>query len=71
MDRQYFTRPEAAEYLRISIPQLDNLAREGEIVRAKFGVGPRARVLYRLQDLDAYVEAHLETSKGDSYESAA
>lgn len=56
-----YTRVEAAKYLRLSVPQLDNLARRGEIVRVKMGEGPRARVLYRQQDLDGFVEAHLVT----------
>lgn len=54
------TRIEAADYLRLSVPQLDNLARRGEVQRVKIGVGPRARVLYREQDLDAFIEANID-----------
>ncbi len=60
MSQELFTRHEAAEFLRLSVPQLDNVARRGEIQRVKFGQGPRARVLYRRQDLMAYVDANLE-----------
>ena len=54
------TRVEAAEFLRLSVSQLDYLARKGCIPRVKFGTGPRSRVLYRTHDLEAYVVAHVE-----------
>ena len=52
-------REQAAAYLRLSVSQLDNLARCGDIRRVKFGEGPRARVLYRRKDLETYVAAHV------------
>lgn len=60
MDSPLLTRQEAADFLRLSVSQLDSLARRGEIRRVKFGEGPRARVLYRQEDLEAYVIAHLQ-----------
>ena len=57
---ELMTRHEAAEFLRFSVSQLDNLARAGDIVRVKFGEGPRARVLYRRSDVIAFVDAHVE-----------
>jgi excisionase family DNA binding protein len=59
-DGALFTREEAAEFLRLSVPQLDNLAREHKITRIKIGEGPPSRVLYRKRDLDAFVEANIE-----------
>ena len=56
---ELLTRQEAAAYLRLSVSQVDNLSRRGEIKRCKFGQGPRARVLYRLADLQEYVDAHV------------
>ena len=56
------TRSEAADILRLSVSQLDNPARTGKIKRVKFGEGPRARVLYREEDLATYVEEHLENT---------
>ena len=66
MAHDYLTRHEAADYLRISVSQVDTLAREGKIQRAKFGDGPRARVLYRRSDLDAYFDAHIEAAHDDT-----
>lgn len=60
MHQEVFTRPEAADYLRISVPQLDTLAARGDVQRVKIGEGPRARVLYRLQDLRAFLCANIE-----------
>lgn len=56
---QLVTRKEAARYLRLSLRKLDDLASTGEIRRLKLGKGKRARVMFRLEDLDAFVEAHL------------
>jgi len=63
-----YTRIEAAKYLRLSVPQLDNLARRGEISRVKMGQGPRARVVYRQQDLDVFVDAHVVLATEDEKE---
>lgn len=65
MDTPYFNRAEAAAYIRHSVPQLDNLARRGEVKRVKIGEGPRSRVLYRRQDLDDFMERHIEGARGD------
>ena len=61
--QEYFTRAEAAEYLRISHASLDRLAATGEIRRAKLGVGAKTTVLYRKCDLDIFVESRLESDK--------
>ena len=63
MTHDYLTRIEAADYLRLSVSQVDTLAREGKLQRAKFGERPRARVLYRRGDLDAYFDAHIEAAQ--------
>ncbi len=56
---RYLTRDEAADYLRISVRKLDQLAADGEIQYSKMGNGRRSRVLYRMEDLDQYIENHL------------
>lgn len=67
MNQEVFTRPEAADYLRLSVPQLDNLAARGDIQRVKIGNGPRCRVLYRLEDLRAFLSANIE-ARGEALE---
>ena len=62
----YFTRVEAAEYLRMSLTKLDDLTRRGEIRRAKIGDGEKAQVLYRRIDLDSFVEDSLEMDKREA-----
>jgi excisionase family DNA binding protein len=59
--KQYFTREEAAEYLRMSVARLDKLAARGDIRRARLGDGVKPSVLFRKRDLDAFVESHLES----------
>lgn len=61
--RDYFTREEAAEYLRMSTRTLDTLASQGDIRRAKIGNGAKCGVLYRRVDLDAFVEQRLGIDK--------
>jgi len=56
----HLSRKQAAAYLNVSLKTLDTWAEDGQIRRAKFGSGQRARVLYRRVDLDGFVEAHLE-----------
>ena len=51
-----YSREEAAQYLGISVPQLDIIVGRGEVARIKMGDSGRARVLFRRMDLDAYVE---------------
>lgn len=57
---EVLTRKEAAQYLRVSIRKLDELAATGEVLRVKLGSGPRARVLFRLVDLELFIEKHIE-----------
>ena len=52
-------RTEAAKFLRISLRKLDQLAAEGEIPYSKLGIGKRARVVYRQEDQEEYVERNL------------
>lgn len=58
--REYFTREEAAEYLRVSPRSVDRLAASGRLLRVKFGDHDKSRVRFRRQDLDAFVESCLE-----------
>jgi len=62
-EQNYFTRDEAAEYLRMSPRMLDNLTDVGEIRRAKLGQEKKSKVLFRRVDLDAYVESQLELDR--------
>jgi len=59
----YFHEPNdqgrSARFLRVSLWKLDQLAADGEIPYSKFGVGRRARVVYRQEDLERYVERNL------------
>jgi excisionase family DNA binding protein len=66
----YYTRAEAAEYLRISPSKLDRLTAEGLIRRAKLGEGTGCAVLYRKVDLDAFVESQLELDKAEAQKAA-
>lgn len=52
----YLTRQEAAEFLRVSVRTLDKLTKQGDIAHYKFG-GANAKVLFRIEDLRAYVES--------------
>lgn len=61
--QEYFTRPEAAHYLRISLRSLDSFTAAGEIRRAKLGEGQKSAVLYRRRDLDAFIESRLEMDR--------
>jgi excisionase family DNA binding protein len=49
---QLMTRKEAAESLRICQVTLDTLTKQGEITAVRIG----SRVLYRPQDLEAFIE---------------
>ena len=69
-NQEVFSRDEAAEYLRMSIPQVDNLAAAGKIQRVKIGDGPRCRVLYRLEDLRAFLAANVEVPEGGEVRAA-
>ena len=59
------TRAEAARYLRLSLRKLDSLAARGEIRRIKLGDGRRARVLFRRNDLDAFLNEHLSADRSE------
>ena len=50
------TRKEAAEFLRISIRKLDDLAATGMIPYCKIGDGSRSRVVYELRDIEEFIE---------------
>ena len=55
MNSPLLTREEAAQFLRISLRKLDDLASKGKIQYAKLD----GRVLYREQDLVEYIERNL------------
>jgi excisionase family DNA binding protein len=72
MDRVYLTRVEAADYIRISVPQLDVLARERKLPRVKFGTGEKGqRVLYRRADLDKFIASHMSDAEEPDAEATA
>jgi excisionase family DNA binding protein len=54
LEQRYFSRPEAAEYARVSTRTLDNLVRQGKLPCCR---PARKRVVYDRHDLDAYLEA--------------
>lgn len=56
---ELLTRQEAATFLRLSLRKLDALSANGELRRVKFGEGQRSRVLFRKEDLEAFVYANL------------
>lgn len=62
-EQKYFTREEAADYLRMSPRMLDNLSEAGDLRRAKLGEERKSKVLFRRVDLDAYVEGQLEMDR--------
>ena len=64
--QQYFTRPEAAHYIRVSLRSLDSFTATGEIRRAKLGDGQKSAVLYRRRDLDGFIESRLEIDKAEA-----
>jgi hypothetical protein len=56
-DRKLLTTPEAAEFLRLSPRTLERFRVEGTGPRyTKAGPGKRARVLYRRDDLEAWLD---------------
>lgn len=62
----YLNSQEAADILRISIRTLERMRVEGSGPRyLKAGKGLRARVLYRLADLDAWLQHHTYTSTSE------
>lgn len=50
------SRKDAAIYLSVSTRQLDNYAAAGELRRVKLG----SKTVYRVIDLDAFLEARLQ-----------
>lgn len=62
-DKNVMSRNEAAHYLCISVRKLDLLTAASEVKRVKLGEGKRARVLYRLQDLDDFLKSNLVADK--------
>ena len=61
--RTHYTRSEAAEYLRLGLTKLDGFTKAGDIRAARMGDGPKAVLLYRRKDLDAFVESRLQLDK--------
>ncbi len=55
-DFRYMTKVEAATYLRVSARKLEKIMAKGDIIGARIG---GRRLLFRRQDLDAYVESRL------------
>ncbi|MBL8845193.1 MAG: helix-turn-helix domain-containing protein [Hyphomicrobium zavarzinii] len=61
------TTSEAAQYLRLSAPTLERLRCTGEGPPfIKLGSGKRARVAYRLADLEAFITQNRRHSTGDA-----
>lgn len=50
----YFTKQEAAEYLRFSPRAIDSLLARGELKAFR----PGRKLLFRREDLDAFVQRH-------------
>lgn len=60
------TTREAAAWLRISMPTLERMRLTGSGPRfIKLGPGKRARVVYRLADLEAYLTSQYRFSTSD------
>src|SRR5690606_29012770 len=60
------TSPEAAEYLRLSNRTLEGKRVDGTGPRyGKLGVGKRAKVVYRVADLDEWLANHQYTSTAE------
>jgi len=68
---ELLTRKEAARYLRLSVRKLDLLSAKGKIRRVKLGEGKRARVLFRREDLEAFIEANLSVDNSEIDRKAA
>ncbi len=54
-EREYFTKREAAEYLRLSVPTVDRLRLSGALAYIKVG----KKVLFRKRDLDRFMAARV------------
>ena len=50
------TKKEAAEYMGLSVPTIDRLTKSGDLVFVKL----QRAVRFRKEDLDAFLEAHLQ-----------
>lgn len=59
------TTKEAADYLRLSVPTMERMRLSEGPAFIKLGNGKRARVVYRREDLDAYVAAHRRHNTSD------
>ena len=55
-ERRYLRRDEAAAYLNCSLRQLDEWKANGEIKFIQLG---RRLVIFRMEDLDAFMDRHL------------
>lgn len=63
---QFLTTQEAAAYLRSSKPTLERLRTSGEgPTFIKLGPGRRGRVVYKREDLDAFVSARRRNSTSE------
>ena len=58
--QQYFTKREAAEYLRVSKATVDRLRGAGKLQASRISDGPKPMLIFRRCDLDGYVEHQLE-----------
>ena len=67
--REYLTRKESAEYLRISLRTFDDLVSKGLLPKFRVSKG---RIVFRRKDLDDYVESNrIENDDGASAAIAA
>lgn len=62
--KTYLNIKEAASHCGVSVRKVHCLFQSGAFPRVKLGQGNRARVLFRREDLDRYMAAHLEQGGG-------
>jgi len=56
VQRDFLTRHEAAEHLRVSVRSIDQKASDGKIPYYKLGNRATSRVVFKLRDLKKYIE---------------
>ena len=62
LERQYgiengvLTRPEAAEYVKLSLRTLDDRVAEGLIAFHRLGGSPKSPIRFRKRDLDSFLD---------------
>lgn len=59
------TTAEAAEYLRVSIPTMERMRLTDGPPFIRVGTGMRGRVVYRREDLEAYIAARRRKNTSD------